>query len=407
MKISTFSEKRKFIIKLGKSLHKYGTPSDRLESHLSNVSTLLGIQAFFMVAPTGINFIFHNEQGEQDENHIARVSPGEIDLGALARTDAIVDRLVNNSLTLIEANQRLDEIAARPNSYHPLVTLVAFAGGGGAFAMISQGSWHDVAWAALISMVVFGLVSIAERSKRVAYMLEPLAAITAAFIASACSHIDHSINVPLVILSSIIMFIPGLALLQGLSELSAKQMVSGSVRVMDALMQMFKLYFGSLLGITFATLAFGEAQFQVGVSVESWALWLAVSVLSITLTVAFKARIKDLPWILASSNLAYAASLLGASYISITMGAFIGAFSVGVFSNLYARFIKSPALITSLPGLVVLVPGSKLFILLNSVMSGQAQLANDQLGQQAFLVFMSLVAGVIFANVAIAPKRSL
>jgi hypothetical protein len=33
--------------------------------------------------------------------------------------------------------------------------------------------------------------------------------------------------------------------------------------------------------------------------------------------------------------------------------------------------------------------------------------ATEQLGQQTFLIFMSLVAGFIFANVALPPRKAL
>ncbi|MCR8924463.1 threonine/serine exporter family protein [Dasania sp. GY-MA-18] len=407
MQNASYKDKRRFIIKLGKNLHKYGTPTDRLETHLESTAKLLGMSAGFMVTPTSINFLFQHPDEHYDDNHIARVKPGELDLGALARADAVVDKLACGMLTLAEADQQLDDIAQQPSRYSPLLTLLAFAGGSAAFALLSHGSWHDIYSSALVGIVVFALVTLAQRYERVAYMLEPLAAITAAFLICCLNRFDPAINVPLVILASIIVLIPGLALLQGLAELSAKHLVSGSARVMDALMQMFKLYFGSWLGIALASSFLGPLQYQAVSFTTTWSAWVAVATLSITLTIILKARRKDIPWMLASGCIAYGASLWGAAYFGIALGAFIGAFAVGIFSNLYARMMKSPALIPSLPGLVVLVPGSKIFILLNRAISGQEQFAGDQLGQQAFLVFMSLVAGIIFANVITPPKRSL
>ena len=58
-------------------------------------------------------------------------------------------------------------------------------------------------------------------------------------------------------------------------------------------------------------------------------------------------------------------------------------------------------------GLIVLVPGSKTYIGLNALMSGQDFLHTDHIGQQTFIIFMSLIAGLIFANVALPPKKSL
>lgn len=402
----SFSTKRKFLIKLGKALHHYGTPSHRLEAHLENVAKFIGVDASFVVAPTSIIFSFRASGEEHEYNHIARVKPGELHLGNLGRTDAVVEEL-GHRWSIEEADKRLDEIATKQNPYSHLTNFLAFGFSGGAFAMLMHSSWNDVLWSSVLSLLVYLVVILSAFSKRVAYMLEPLAAMSAAFFATLISHYDPAINIRLATLSSIIIFIPGLALLRGLSELSAQQLVSGSGRVMDALMQMFKLYFGALLGITFAELIFGKTTFVATTPVPEWTSWLAVGILSATLVVLFKTRKRDTPWVLASGFLAYTVSLLAAPYLGIALGAFAGSFAIGIFSNLFARFLKTPAMIVALPGLVVLVPGSKVFIGLNTLISGTEMIPTHQIGQQAFLIFMSLVAGLIFANVAIAPRRSL
>jgi uncharacterized membrane protein YjjB (DUF3815 family) len=90
-----------------------------------------------------------------------------------------------------------------------------------------------------------------------------------------------------------------------------------------------------------------------------------------------------------------------------TIGAFLGAFAVGIYSNLFTRLAKAPAVIVAMHGLIVLVPGSKTYIGLNSLISGQDFVVSDRVGQQTFLILMALVAGLIFANVALPPKKSL
>ena len=80
-------------------------------------------------------------------------------------------------------------------------------------------------------------------------MLEPFVALITALLASVVAIMDPSINVLVVILSSIIVDIPGLALTLGLSELSARHLISGAARAMDAVMSLFKLYFGAILAL--------------------------------------------------------------------------------------------------------------------------------------------------------------
>ena len=402
-----FNDKRNFIIRLGKALHKFGTPAYRMEAHLQSVANFLGIQASFIITPTALTFVLAQGDDYQDYNHLVRVKPGELDLGSLARTDELVEELSSGKRTLIESIERLDEIANKPNPYGRFLTFLAFGGSSGAFAMLMHTSWNDVFWSTVLGFIVCIFVFWSERSRRVTDMLEPISALTTAILASAITLIDPGINMPLVILSSIIAFIPGLALTLGLSELAARNLMSGTARIMDAIMVLFKLYFGAVLGMALGKLFWGEVAFVLPPTTPLWTSWLAVTVLSISLVILFRARIKDAPWGIVSGYVAYGASIWGAQHLDVALGAFVGAFVLGVYSNLFSRITKLPSSIVKLLGLVVLVPGSKVYIGLNTAISGQAMLNAENIGSQTFLIFMSLVAGLIFANVALPSRKAL
>jgi len=405
---NNFIEKRRFIIKLGKALHKFGTPAYRLEAHLQHVSQFLDLRASFIVTPTTLTFILSGDDENQDYNHLLRVTPGEMDLGSLARTDELVDELISGTRTLSEAIERLEEIENKPNPYSRFLTFLAFGASSGAFTMLMHTSWNDVFWSTLLGLMVCLFVFWSERSKRVTEMLEPLSALASALIASAITLIDPSINAPLVILSSIIAFIPGLALTVGLAELAARNLTAGTARVMDAIMVLFKLYFGAVLGLALGNKIWGIAEYAPqAAQMPTWIAWVAVTLLSISLIILFKARIKDSPWGLVSGYVAFGASIWGSQHLGVELGAFVGAFALGIYSNIFSRIMKLPSSIVKLLGLVVLVPGSKVYMGLNIAVSGQYILGNtERIGSQAFLIFMSLVAGLIFANV-IFPSRKL
>lgn len=408
MDSADFIEKRKFIIKLGKMLHKFGTPAYRLEAHLTSVAENLGIGASFAVTPTVLTFVIWQRGEDTEYTHIARVLPGELDLGSLSRTDEIVDAVASNQMSIQDASLRLTEIAAMPNPYSRFATLIAYVAAGGAFAMLMRASWIDVFYASLISILVYVFVLWSERSRRVTKMLEPLVALVSAFAATAvAAYITPGIHVPLVVLSAIIVFIPGLALTLGLSELAERHLVSGTARIMDAVMLLFKLYFGAFLGIVVGRICFGETYYQPTNNISIWTSWLAVAILSGSLIIVFKARAKHAFWGLLSGFIAYGASILGGEYLGLALGAFVGALAVGIYGNLFTRFMNAPASIVILNGMIVLVPGSKTYIGLNAFISGDNTFSVEGLGQQTFLIFMSLVAGFIFANVTVPPKKSL
>ncbi len=401
-----FIEKRKFIIKLGKYLHKFGTPAYRLESHLQTISKLLGIEGYFLISPTSMTFVLQHD-ADQEYNHVARVKPGDLDLGSLARTDELVGELVSGQRTLQEATERLEEIANKPSPYGTLLTLLAFGCSAGAFAMLMGTSWHDVFWSATLGVMVYGLVYRAEHSTRIAEALEPLAAILCAIVACGIAYFDPFINIPVVILSGIIIFVPGLALTLGLAELAARDLISGTARIMDACMLLFKLYFGAIFGMVIGSAIFGETIYFEPDPLPRWAIWSAVPILSMALVIIFKARLKDAAWGVFAGIIAFFSAMLAGIYLGESIGIFFGALAVGIYSNLYARWMKAPASIALLQGIVILVPGSKTYIGLNTLILGETMLNQSHIGSQIFLIFMSLIAGLIFANVAVPPRGTL
>ncbi|MFT7387570.1 MAG: uncharacterized membrane protein YjjP (DUF1212 family) [Candidatus Endobugula sp.] len=403
-----FLQKRRFITKLGKALHKYGTPAYRLETHLQEVSKFLQLQSNFMVTPTSLTFVISEaDEDKQEYSHIVRVKPGELDLGALARIDELVDELASKQRTLSEALERLNDIPRKPHPYGTVLAFLSYGGASGAFAMLMQTNWSSILWSALIGFAVFVIQLWSERSPRIAGALEPLIALLAALLASAIAVYDPTINVSLVILSSIIVYIPGLALTLGLSELAARNLMSGTARIMDAVMSLFKLYFGAALGVSIARLCWPDTIYVSAINVPLWTSWLAVTVLGLSLVVLFKMRIKDTPWGMLSGYIAYSATLWGSIYLGPALGGFIGAFALGMYSNLFSRVKHLPSTIVMLLGLVMLVPGSKIYIGLNTVVSGESIINTPDIGAQSFLILMSLVAGLIFADVALPPQESL
>ena len=402
-----FYIKRKFIIRLGKALHKLGTTAYRLEDNLLSIAHFLQLRASFIIAPTSLTFILSDDEDNQQYNHLVRVTPGEIDLGSLARIDELVDELISGERTLEEAIERLDEINNKPPPYGFWLTFFAFGASSGAFSMLMRTSWNDVLWSTLLGLVVYGLVVWATKSRRISEILEPFAALSSALLVSVISLFDPTINMSMVILSSIIAFIPGLSLTVGLSELAARHLMSGTARIMDGVMVLFKLYFGAVLGMALGDLLWGTVKFSPPETTPIWTAWAAVTILSISLVILFKARLKDAPWGIIAGYISYSVSIWAGGYLGIALGAFVGAFALGLYSNLFSRLMNLPSSIVRLLGLVVLVPGSKVYIGLNSFVSGQDMLTTSVVGSQTFLIFMSLVAGIIFSNVAIPHRKTL
>lgn len=408
MDTAEFIQIRKFIVKLGKMLHKYGTPAFRLEAYLTEIATYLGVRASFIATPTSLTFVIWSDRHEDEYHHAARLQPGDLDMTSLSLTDELAIALLDGKISLVHADKRLDEIDSMKPPYGKVVTAAAYGLSTGAFAMLMGASWPEIFWSGLLGLIAYVWALWASRSKRVNLMLEPMTSFVAGFLACAISYyLDPGINIPLIVLSSVIILVPGLALTMGLAELSSRNMVSGTARVMDAIMQLFKLYFGAFLGVSAGFSLFGENTYHPAQSLPYWATWLAVFLLCIALVAIFRTRVKHIPWALMAAFIAYGATVFSSDYMDQGLGTFIGAFALGIFANVFTRIANQPATIVAMHGLIVLVPGSKTYIGLNSFISGQDFVQADHLGQEVFLIFMSLVAGLIFANVVAPTKKAL
>ena len=403
-----FIEIRRFILKLGKMLHKYGSPSFRLEAYLTEIATHFGLHASFNSTPTTLSIVLWSDRHEDEYNHSARMQPGELDMNSLSCTDELVHELLAGDISLSKASERLDEIDVMPSPYGKTLTGIAFSLSTSAFAMLMGAGWLEIVYSGLLGLMVYFWTLWAGYSKRVNQMLEPIASFSVGFVACAISqYTSYGFNIWLIILSSLIILVPGLSLTMGLAELSSRNMVSGTARIMDATMQLFKLYFGAFLGISLGYQLFGQQELAQAVTLPFWVNWLGVLMLSVGLVAIFRTRLKHVPFAIASTFIAYAVSTWSSSYLENGLGAFVGAFALGVFANGFSRIANAPSTIVAVHGLIVLVPGSKTYIGLNSFISGQDIIKTEHIGQETFLILMSLVAGLIFANVVMPTRKVL
>ena len=150
-----FIQIRRFILKLGKMLHKYGSPSFRLEAYLTEIATHLGLHASFNSLPTTLSIVLWSDRHEEEYNHSARMQPGELDMNSLSRTDELVYELLSGEISLAEADKRLDEIDVMPSPYGKSLTGIAFGSSTSAFAMLMGAGWSEIIYSGLLGLMVF------------------------------------------------------------------------------------------------------------------------------------------------------------------------------------------------------------------------------------------------------------
>ena len=135
----------------------------------------------------------------------------------------------------------------------------------------------------------------------------------------------------------------------------------------------------------------------------SWAVCLAVVVAPTAFGVIFRAPARLWPAIIATSAAGFIANRIGDHMIGPELGAFVGALVIGVCSNLYARVFNRPAMALLTPGILVLVPGSIGYRSLTAMLESNT-IEGIELAFAMVMVGVSLVGGIVMANVVLSPK---
>lgn len=405
MQPSELIQLRRFIIELGISLHAYGAPSHRLEKLLQEVTEVLGLDGVFLVTPTTMHFLFREKNSDEEYMHLERLQPNLLDLNRLAHTHKLVDAVLAKQLDLPQARTQLEAIKHLPDPYPRGLVLLAWGVLSASFAVVCGANMTEVIMAGCAGCFAYGLVALTRVWPRLEEMLEPLTALLIAFLSSGLAALGWQFNVPLVILAGVIAYIPGLFMTIGLRELAARHVLSGTARIMDAGMMVFKLYFGAVFGLALAAIWWTVPTVVIQPAEITWVSYLAVLGLSLALLIIFKISWRDAPWGLFAGLIAYVSTSLGAQVFEPSLAGLIGAFVVGIYANAYSVIKNRPTSIVLLPGIVLLVPGSKIYIGLNNFVTGQSILANTMSGAEVLLAFMAIVAGLMFANMVLPPKR--
>ena len=394
----------RFLTDLGRALHGYGIPAHRLEAALGNAARRLGLRAEFLSTPTSLISSF-GEPGDQLVT-LARVHPGDLKLDKLVALDDVVEAVYRGDLTVAGAAQRLAAIEAAPAPYPGWAAVLAFAVVSAAASHFFGGGWRELAAAGGLGLVGGLLGQAAGRSETLARVYAFLLALLVAFLAAVFGALVAPVATGSVVIGSLVVLLPGLTLTLALNELATGHLVAGTARLTGSLMTFLEIGLGVGLGSTLAQLVFGTPVEAPSGTLPVWALWTLLLVMPFALGTLFRARGRELPWIVAGSLVAFWGARGGIALLGTGLGTVFGALLVGAAGNLYARLVHRPAVVVIVPSIIVLVPGSIGYRSLSFLMEKDVMSGVDN-AFTALLVGVSLVAGLLLANVLVPPRNAL
>lgn len=392
----------RFLKRLARSLHRYGTPVHRIEYALSEVAAKLGVTAQFLVTPTSI--VTSIGEDERAQTSLVRLDQGEADLAKLADLHDVLRDVFAGRVAPGEATDRLLEIEAKPPLYGPTALVASFGVVSAVVSMFFGGGLREAAVALGLGLMIGLLVLLAGRSPRFALVLPAVAGIACAAGAQIAAHWVQPLFPSIPTLAGLIVLLPGLTLTIAVSEMAHRHIVSGSARLMSALITFLQIGFGMALGNALAWRLFGEVESLAPESLPFQFLAVALVVNAMALSVLFQARLEDAPIILVAAATAYLGARYGTEYLGLELGTCLGAYLVGTVSTIMSRWRDIPSATPTLPGLLLLVPGSLGFKSLSALLAKDV-VSGVEAGFTMAMIALALVTGLLLANLTVEPRK--
>ena len=399
-----------FVIELARRLHQFGTAAPRLEDAVSSAAQRLGMRAEVWSSPTAIILSFADQAQGDDSvaqvTQVIRLAPGDVNLARLCEADAIADGVIGGRIGIEDGARQLRALPKPMSTFARRSMVLGYGLSAGTFAILINAAWADACMAGLIGLVIGAIVLLAGSRPRMAPATEAGSAMVATLIASLTSAWVVPLNVNLVVLASMIVLVPGMMLTTAVRELSAQHLASGVSRLFGALASLLKLIFG-VVAVVQILGWFGLATPSVQApAVPAWVQWPVLPVAGAGFAMVFLAARRDWVLVALSAMTGYVVATLIGHTFGAAFGVFAGGLVLAAASNVYARITHRPGALVREPGIILLVPGSVGFRTFS-------YLAENNLGtgtHTAILLvtlLVALVAGLLFGDLLVAPRRSL
>ncbi len=400
-----------FVVELAEHLHTYGTTAQRLESVMIAVTQQLGLDCEPWVNPTGMVLSFSDPlrpPGDSDTTRVIRMSPGEVDLYKLCEADRIVEAVMAGDMDLAEGHASLHALEQRQQRWRgKLLQVLGFPLVAAGVTGLWRLPWADIATAAFIGLLI-GLLDLATRNgTRLKEASDALAGMLAGVVAILVSAFIVPLNLNTVIIASLIVLLPGMALTNAINELTSQHLVSGTARFAGALTTVMKVTVGTAIALVLVQMLGIEPQVRALRPQPEWVEWGAVVVAAFAFAILFRAARRDVLLVMVAAASGYLiARFVGMAY-NANVGLFVSALVITAAGNGYARWANRPGALIRVPGIIMLVPGSTSLRGVMNLIQRQDVMA----GQEAMLavtnIILALIAGLLFGNLLLPARKSL
>ena len=239
----------------GKIMLESGAEAYRVEETMNRICNSLGIEVADSYATPTVIIASASHQGEI-KSLVVRISSRSVDLQRIHKVNDLARNIVKNKLTVEELNDNLKEIEEE-RRYSNTITILFSAVGAFGFVFLFGGSLRDAIAAFLIGIVVKYFSIKGENIGLNSFFNTSICAGILAFLAIISIKIGLAFDMDKVIIGSIMLLVPGLAITNAIRDTVAGDLVSGLARGAEAFLTAIAVAVGTGVVLSFWIGSFG------------------------------------------------------------------------------------------------------------------------------------------------------
>lgn len=382
----------------------FGGSSSRAESAIFEAAKSLGIKCEILASPSGIYMTaFSKENPDLRYTEVRRVQDRGFNLKQIEALERILKHLRLGSLKLDEAHKEVIEIGRTPTIYKRSYRLLAgfVLGAGTCFFKDSENNILVAFIAGLLtSLVIYISSTLSKRLHLVGIFGDFLACIVLLLLGTFFSYV---MNIPIdkFVFGGLIYLVPGLLIITAVSELSTYNYLSGTAKIMKALIILLSLVISFALISSLLKLLNENLQINLLASSPPtiWSLLAQNLIGTLSFLVLFQVPKKALPGAVLCGLLGFLVLHSFPASSTIVLKTFLASFTVGFVSLAFGYMQQLPSQCFSVPGIYTMLPGLMAFSFFSKSMAILQSESTDTQGYEIVLVAVAIVFGLIMARV--------
>ncbi|WFC99562.1 hypothetical protein MYAM1_002307 [Malassezia yamatoensis] len=458
MHVAAILKRQEFLLKFARAMMMFGAPTHRIESQMQQTANVLDVNCRCIYLPNLMLLSFGDDATHTTDTRFIKQT-STLDLTKLTDMHSIYWNVIHDKIGVERGTKQLDTLMRRKpyfRRWHQTLigALASF------FITLGEMGFGGSFLDALAAMLLGGFLVFCQQqitSEIYSNVFEIVFATLNSFVAMALHMApaggegSKSGNGELfcynsIISGSIVLILPGFIVLSGALELQAKSIISGSVRLVYAIIYSVLLGIGIKFGsipISAMKLDENDANYSLNTCVghdtgnhwythilPKWWGFLSIPCYAIMLSCRSQAKLprKEFPVMVAIACAGYAvanfAKLINmndigtqvsstASYLTkqIALVGAMGSFTVGLLSNLYGRLFDGRTFVVAVPGILLQLPtglassGNTNFISYAQSNSGNATTSSSSevtdglnIGAQLLNVSLGMTIGLFCAT---------